>query len=102
MSLRYRDYIRLQRRQIKEKQHLDLTHFVIVSSGCAGDVEDRLHTLEQERIVVSLVPASLLRTASRLIRDCEFSDIQLFEMGKPFPRGIVDERVLRKCFGQID
>lgn len=54
--------------------------------------------LEQEGIVVSLMPAAQLQIAFKLIREYDFSEIQLFELGRLFRRGIVDEDVLRKCF----
>lgn len=98
--LRYKDYIRRQRREIKERQHLDLTHFVIVSSDFASNVNDRLHDIESEGVVTCMIPAKQLRIACNIIRDLEFSDIQLFDLRQLFRRGVVNTQVLQRCFGQ--
>ena len=97
--LRYKDYIRRQRREMKERQHLDLTHFVIVSSDFGGNVHERLHDLESEGVVTCMMPATQLRITCSIIRNFEFSDIQLFNLRQLFRRGVVDGQVLQQCFG---
>jgi hypothetical protein len=97
--LRYKDYLRRQRRKIKEKQHLDLTHLVIVSSDFGGNVHERLQDMESEGVVPCMISAAQLRVACHIIRHLEFSDIQLFDLRQLFRRGVVDGQVLQQCFG---
>jgi hypothetical protein len=100
--LRYKDYIRQQKRKVKEKQHLELTHFVIVSSSFGGKLEERLHALEAEGIVPCFVPAVHLSCAAKILRRLDFSDVQLFDLRRLFRRGVVHVEVIRDCFGPED
>ncbi len=92
--LRYCDYIRRKRHETRIRHHLELTRFLIVAPSFAGGLDERLRTIENEGIVVSLVPAALLGRACSCVREMEYSDIQLLEVDRCFARGLLtDEHV---------
>ena len=97
--LRYRDYIRNAHLETQVRDHLDLTHFVIVAPRFAGDIEERLHMLENEGIVVSLLPAALLASAYSCVKDMEYADIRLLKINQLFARGVLAADHVAGCLG---
>jgi len=95
--LRYREYIDKQRQRTRHKEHVELTHFVIVSSGFEGDTDERLKRLQQEGVVPCLVRADLIATAYRMIRHLEYADVQLLDLRRLLQAGIIAQAALHDC-----
>lgn len=89
--LRYCDYIRRKRHEVRVRHHLELTRFLIVAPSFVGDIDERVRTIENEGVVVSLVPAKALELACSCIREMDFADIQLLEVNRCFARGLLAE-----------
>ena len=85
--LRYKDYIKHKRHQIKEKYHLNLSHFVIVSSCHRGDTAARIARIERDGVVPCFVCAEYMRLAYVMARVVEFPELQLLRLRDLFPRG---------------
>lgn len=97
--LRYRDYIRRKKTEVKERQHLDLSHFIIVAGGFGGNTQCRLSQLEAEGVIVCLVPADCIHRAYLLVRGLDYPDIVLLDHRKLFVRGLLCRESLARCFG---
>jgi len=97
--LRYRDYIRLKKAEVKERHHLDLTHFIIVSGGFGGRTGPRLAQLDAEAVTVCLAPAEHMRRACLLVRRLEYPDVVLLNHRRLFVRGLMCDDSLASCFG---
>jgi hypothetical protein len=99
-ALRYREYFKAQRHRLRSKDHIELTHFVIVAPGFKGDISAKVDLLQDHGLTVSLVSAALLEKAARLISDREMDvpDIHLLELRRLFARGLGGDHTLHACF----
>jgi hypothetical protein len=97
-TLRYREYFKKQHHRLRHKEHVELTHFVIVAPGFKGNINARIDSLQDEGLTVSLVPAALLERAARLILEMEVPDIHLLDLRRLFSRGLGGDHSLHDCF----
>ena len=84
-ALRYREYFKKQRHRLRHKDHVELTHFVIVAPEFRGDLNVKLDQLHNNGLIVSLISAPLLEKAARLILDLDVPDIHLLDLRRLFP-----------------
>lgn len=97
-ELRYCDYIRTKRREVRAKHNLELSHFCIIAPSFSGDIEKRIRRIEQEGVVVSFVTASLLPAVAEHVDTLTWADIQLVSLGNLFPRGLLDTAHIQSAF----
>jgi hypothetical protein len=97
-TLRYREYFKTQRHRLRHRHHVELTHFVIVAPEFSGNLNARIDHLQDHGFTVSLVSASLLQKAARLIAEMEVPDIHLLDLRRLFSRGLGGDDSLHACF----
>ena len=98
-TLRYCDYIRRKKHEVRIRYNLELTRFVIVAPSFAGNLDHRIAQIEGEGVVVSFVPSEMIVAASDCLQRMEFTDIQLLDLEKMFVRGVVAEPHIQAAFG---
>ncbi len=85
--LRYKDYIRVKKHEIKIRHHLPLTHFLIVSSSFHGDLDSRLCEIDLEGVTLCLVKAELLKYLYEKSKELEYCELHLLDLPRLFCRG---------------
>jgi|SRR5450759_773230 len=97
-GLRYCDYIRDKRKVVRVRHSLELTHFCIIAPSFGGDTEARIQHIEQEGVVVSFVPAELLSAVAAHADGLTWADVQLVNLAKLFPRGVLGTNHIEAAF----
>ncbi len=93
-ALRYKNYIRKKRQEVRLRYYTRLSHFVIVASSFEGDTDSRLSELECEGVVVCMITGEMLTRLYDLISDLPMADLQLLPLERMFCRGVVEESKL--------
>lgn len=96
-TLRYKDYIKRKKHEIKVKYHLPLTHFLIISSDFTGDVDRRLKTLSHDGTVVCLCSATLMTSLYKAIALLTYPGIKLIEVDSLFGHGVFNQKNIKSC-----
>lgn len=99
--LRYKDYIKRKKSEVKERHHLALTQFIVVSSGFRGDLNKRVSKIESEGVTPCFASAEYMRLAYVMIRSLDFPDLRLLDLRSLFPRGVAKLTDMRRCFPAI-
>jgi hypothetical protein len=98
-TLRYREYTKKKRQEIRAKYNLPLTHFLIVSSSFSGDIEERVDEIGFDGTVLCLVPAIHVTVISDRLKTLPFPEIQLLQLHRLFRRGVLAEQRITSCLG---
>jgi len=96
-TLRYRNYIKKKRQEVRARYHLRLTHFLIVSSSFGGDIGGRVTEIGYDGTNLCLIPAAHLTMVCNMVRPLPVSEIQLLELHQLFDRGLVTEEHVVSC-----
>ena len=99
-ALRYKNYIKKKRQEVRVRYNLPLTHFLIISSSFNGDIETRAADIGCEGIVLCLLSADYMKSLYDRIRTLPFPDIHLIELHRLFCRGIVTDSHITSCLGE--
>lgn len=95
--LRYKDYIRRKRHEVKVKYHLPLTHFLIITSGFSGDINGRLNTLSRDGTVVCFCPANAMKSLYEATSFLNYAGIKLIELDSLFGHGMFSQNNINSC-----
>lgn len=89
--LRYKNYIKRKREEIRHRHNLLLTHFVIVSSSFSGNIKERTEDIGGCGIVMSMLPATQLTSLYDTLRLYPPQEIRLLEIRRIFCSGVVTQ-----------
>jgi hypothetical protein len=98
--LRYKDYIRVKKHEIRVRHHMPLTHLLVISSEFHGDIQSRLKEIDMEGVIFCLITAECLKLLYERSRDMEFENLHLLSLARMFCRGQLCEAHIQKAIGE--
>ena len=99
--LRYKEYVKSKKHEIRVKYHLALTHFVIVSSLFHGDFKSKIEEISADGTIVCLLPASELVSFYEKASGMDVAGLQLIDYSRVFCTGLFSSFHLKTCLSKL-